>query len=112
MVDEKLKDKVIVTELAGNNILIVNDSDNFKNKLFSFGLEKVGQYYAVSIPITDVEKRAELIRKLIGIGALFSDGKDWSLSEIVSYYRDKGLIEGHYIRIAWRNKQDFEITTE
>lgn len=40
MVNEELKDKVIVTELAGDNILIVNDNDNFKDKLFSLGLEK------------------------------------------------------------------------
>lgn len=112
MVNEELKDKVIVTELAGDNILIVNDNDNFKDKLFSLGLEKVGRYYSISTPVKDVEKRADLIRKLIGIGALFSDGKNWSPSEIVSYYRDKGLIEGHYIRIAWRNKQDFNITIE
>ena len=31
--NEKLKDKVVAIELAGNNILLVNDNDNFKNEL-------------------------------------------------------------------------------
>ena len=96
MMNEKLKDKVVAIELAGNNILIANDNDNFKNELISIGFEK----------------RAVLFQKLIEIGTLFSNGKDWSPSEIVRYYRDKGLIRGDYLRIAWRNKQDFNITTE
>lgn len=66
----------------------------------------------ISMPTDDVEKRAVLFQKLIEIGTLFSDGKDWSPSEIVRHYRDKGLIRGDYLRIAWRNKQDFNITTE
>ena len=32
--------------------------------------------------------------------------------QLCRYYRDKGLIRGDYFRIAWRNKQDFDITTE
>lgn len=39
--NEKLKDKVVAIELAGNNILIANNNDNFKNELISLGFEKV-----------------------------------------------------------------------
>lgn len=112
MMNEKLKDKVVAIELAGNNILIANNNDNFKNELISLGFEKVEPYYSISIPVDDVEKRAVLFQKLMELGTLFSNGKDWSPSEIVRYYRDKGLIKGDYLRIAWRNKQDFDITTE
>lgn len=112
MVNEKLKDKVIVEELGNENILIVNDGNNFKSKLFSLGFEKVGRYYSISIPVKDVEKCVDLIRKLMEIGALFSYGKDWSPSEIVRYYRDEGLIDGHYMMISWRNQQEFNITIE
>ena len=112
MMNEKLKDKVVAIELAGNNILLVNDNDNFKNELISLGFEKVEPYYSISMPIDDVEKRAALFQKLMEIGTLFSNGRDWSPSEIVRYYRDKGLIEGDYLRIVWRNEQDFDITTE
>ena len=38
MMNEKLKDKVVAIELAGNNILIANDNDNFKN-LFSSNIK-------------------------------------------------------------------------
>ena len=106
--NEKLQDKVVAIELAGNNIFIAN----FKNELISIGFEKVGPYYSISMPTDDVEKRAVLFQKLIEIGTLFSDGKDWSPSEIVRHYRDKGLIRGDYLRIAWKNKQNFNITTE
>ena len=44
MMNEKLQDKVVAIELAGNNIFIVNDNDNFKNELISIGFEKVGPY--------------------------------------------------------------------
>ena len=37
MMNEKLQDKVIAIELAGNNIFIANDNDNFKNELISIG---------------------------------------------------------------------------
>lgn len=30
--NEKLQDKVVAIELAGNNIFIANDNDNFKNE--------------------------------------------------------------------------------
>lgn len=112
MMNEILKDKVVAIELAGNNILLVNDNDNFKNELISLGFEKVEPYYSISMPTDDVEKRAALLQKLMEIGTLFSNGRDWSPSEIVRYYRDKGLIKGDYLRIVWRNKQDFDITTE
>ena len=39
--NEKLQDKVVAIELAGNNIFIANDNDNFKNELISIGFEKV-----------------------------------------------------------------------
>lgn len=103
--NEKLKDKVVAIELAGNNILLVNDNDNFKNELISLGFEKVEPYYSISMPIDDVEKRSALFQKLMEIGTLFSNGRDWSPSEIVRYYRDKGLIKGDYLRIVWRNEQ-------
>ena len=112
MMNEKLQDKVVAIELAGNNIFIANDNDNFKNELISIGFEKVEPYYSISMSTGDVEKRAVLFQKLIEIGTLFSDAKDWSPSEIVRHYRDKGLIRGNYLRIAWRNKQDFNITTK
>ena len=84
----------------------------YKRQLICLGFEKVEPYYSISIPTDDVEKRAALFQMLMEIGTLFSDDKDWSPSEIVRYYRDIGLIKGDYLRIAWRNKQDFDITTE
>ena len=52
---KKLQDKVVTIELAGNNIFIANDNDNFKNELISIGFEKVEPYYSISMP-TDDEK--------------------------------------------------------
>ena len=47
MMNEKLQDKVVAIELAGNNIFIANDNDNFKNELISIGFEKVGPYLSL-----------------------------------------------------------------
>lgn len=38
--NEKLQDKVVAIELAGNNIFIANDNDNFKMNLSVLDLKK------------------------------------------------------------------------
>ena len=78
MMNEKLQDKVVAIELAGNNIFIANDNDNFKNELISIGFEKVEPYYSISMPIGDVEKRAVLFGllrvEILSILRWLSDG--------------------------------------
>ena len=51
--NEKLQDKVVAIELAGNNIFIANDNDNFKNELISIGFEKVEPYYSCLLYTSD-----------------------------------------------------------
>ena len=46
---------------------------------------------------------------LIALEALFSNGKDWSPSELVDYYKEIGLIDSKYYKISWKGKDDFYI---
>ena len=48
-------------------------------------------------------------KKLIALEALFSNGKDWSPSELVDYYKEIGLIDSKYYKISWKGKDDFYI---
>ena len=36
MMNEKLQDKVVAIELAGNNIFIANDNDNFNKRTYQY----------------------------------------------------------------------------
>lgn len=47
---------------------------------------------------------------LIGFGALFLDGRDWSPAELVGYYRELGLVSGLYRVITWRNPDDYFVS--
>ena len=106
---EKLDNKIVVVELAGRNILLNNSSDNFNKELIAMGFVKNGKYYALGLPTNDVTKRVTLIKKLIALGDIFSDGKDWSPSELVDYYKEIGLIDSTYYKISWKGKDDFYI---
>ena len=86
-----LNDKIIVVELAGKEIILRNTSNNFKNELIAMGL---------------------IINKLIDLGGLFSGGNGWAPSEVVDYYKEKGLISAKYNRISWKAPGKFTISTE
>lgn len=106
---ERLDNKIIVVELAGQNILLANSGDNFNKELIAMGFIKKGKYYTLNLPVKDITQRVTLIKKLIALEALFSDGKDWSPSELVDYYKEMGLIDNKYYKISWKGKDDFHI---
>lgn len=106
---ESLDNKIIVVELAGQSILLSNSGDNFKKELIAMGFVKKGKYYALDLPTRDITQRVTLIKKLIALEALFSNGKDWSPSELVDYYKEIGLIDSKYYKISWKGKDDFYI---
>ena len=106
---ESLDTKIIVVELAGQSILLSNSSDNFKKKLIAMGFVKKGKYYALDLPTKDITQQITLIKKLIVLEALFSNGKDWSPSELVDYYKEIGLTDSKYHKISWKGKDDFYI---
>ena len=106
---EGLDNKIIVVELAGQSILLSNSGDNLKKELIAMGFVKKGKYYALDLPTKDITQRITLIKKLIAFEALFSNGKDWSPSELVDYYKEIGLINSKYYKILWKGKDDFHI---
>lgn len=63
-------------------------------------------------PIRDEDDRIYLVRELIDLGALFSAGDGWSPAEIVELHASKGLANGPYKRIAWKNQGEYAILVE
>lgn len=106
---ESIDNKIIVIELAGQNILLTNSNDNFTKELIAMGFVKNEKYYTLDLPTSDVAKRVTLIKKLIAMDALFSNGKDWAPSKLVDYYKEIGLIDSKYYMISWKGKDDFDI---
>jgi hypothetical protein BACCOPRO_01420 len=107
-----LNDKIIVVELAGKEIILRNTSNNFKNELIAMGFRNVGSEYFLVLPIEDIDNRVLIINKLIDLGGLFSGGNGWTPSEVVDYYKEKGLINAKYNRISWKAPGKFTISTE
>ena len=107
-----LNDKIIVVELAGKEIILKNTSNNFKNELIAMGFRNVGSEYFLVLPIEDIDNRVLIINKLIDLGGLFSGGNGWAPSEVVDYYKEKGLISAKYNRISWKAPGKFTISTE
>ena len=60
-------------------------------------------------PISDVADRQRLVNALIGLGALFSSGRDWSPAELVDFYREQGTVSTGYRMITWKNPNQYMI---
>lgn len=59
----------------------------------------------------DDADRQQLILRLIDMDALFSYGRDWCPSALVSLYVKQGIIKKSYKVIAWRGPGDYQINT-
>lgn len=59
--------------------------------------------------IGDDRSRVLLVQALIGIGALFVGGKNWSPSEIVDLFREQGKIFTGYRMITWKRQNEYKI---
>jgi len=102
-------DEIVVTEVAGDQARVQATSSIHKSQLSRLGFEE--QADALARPISGVDDRIHVLAKLIELGALFSAGRDWSPEELVQYYREQGSISGPYRVIAWKNHEQFEIST-
>jgi hypothetical protein len=42
-------------------------------------------------------------------GVSFLAGREWSPAEVFAWLRDRGLLEGPYLRIAWTDPQQYVV---
>lgn len=103
----KLQNEIIVLELAGDQAIVECADPKLADQLvkLGFSLEK-DKFYS---PIPNMDVRIDISRKLIGLGALFSHGKDWSPADLLQYFSESGLISGKYRTVAWKGPADVVI---
>lgn len=103
----RLKKEIIVLDLAGDHAIVECTNPKLADQLvkLGFSLDKDRFYY----PVLNMDVRIDISRKLIGLGALFSHGKDWSPADLLQYFSESGLISGKYRTVAWKGPADIVI---
>lgn len=95
---------------CGNNLVLVNLSDDLLQKLHYLSLVKrEANTYTANVSEYTQEDTATLFNELNALGIAFSYGRDWAPSEIFEYLREKGLLSGKYRRIMWKGPENYVI---
>lgn len=56
--------------------------------------------------------KARLFAALRDLGVAFSAGREWSPAEVFAWLRDRGLLEGAYLRIAWTHPLQYDVCSD
>jgi hypothetical protein len=102
-------DEIVVKDIAGDEARVYVTNSAHKSDLIGIGFN--GKNNDLAKPLHCVEDRIRAVLRLIELGALFSDGRDWSPAEVVEYYREQGFISGPYRVIAWKNLKQCVMST-
>jgi hypothetical protein len=102
-----IKGEIVVLDIAGNRALIACDRPDQYANLVKIGFVAEGGQMARKI--SDVADRQMIVRVLIEMGAIFSNGRDWCPSALVDFYRDQGAITTGYRMISWKNSDEYSI---
>jgi len=98
--------ELVVVDIAGSTARIQCDASK-EDALRNLGFEETQGLWTKNID--DSDERVALVRELIEIGALFSEGRDWSPAELVQMYVEQGAVQGRYRTIRWLNPQNYQI---
>ncbi|HYQ22727.1 hypothetical protein [Stenotrophomonas sp.] len=56
--------------------------------------------------------KAQLFLALTVLGIAFAAGREWSPAEVFAWLRERGLLAGPFLRIAWLGPAQFQITRQ
>ncbi len=69
--------------------------------LRALGFACAGEAGVYSMAVRGDAEKAEAFHALRALGLAFADGREWCPAEVFGYLRDKGLLSGPFLRIAW-----------
>ncbi|MCR4457274.1 MULTISPECIES: hypothetical protein [unclassified Pseudescherichia] len=98
---------IIVTDITSKIIEVIISGDASVEKVKEMGF--VCHTDSFSVQILDEEDKINKIKKLISANALFSFGYGWYPSEVIAYYKDRGVDFGIYKVIRWAGKDEYKI---
>ncbi|MBN2353038.1 MAG: hypothetical protein JXD23_10755 [Spirochaetales bacterium] len=103
--------EVAFVSFVNGEIFLDNVQPNLKKDLSVFGATaRNNSEVQMSIKYSSEEEKITLFIALRDLHIAFSAGHDWSPAAQFEDFRDRGLITGKYLRIAWREPNNYKIT--
>lgn len=100
-----------VNQADGNRIGVKLLNDGQQSALQALGFTS-HEEDTLTLPVADDAAKAIVFIRLRDLGVAFSAGREWCPAEVFEHLRDSGLLDGPYLRVAWRTPQQFTVTTE
>ncbi|OAX57024.1 hypothetical protein [Xanthomonas graminis] len=75
--------------------------DEHDAALRSIGFAGTGEAGVYAMVVRDDAEKAKAFHALRELGLAFAAGREWCPAEVFGYLRDKGLLSGPFLRIAW-----------
>lgn len=99
-----------VRQADGNCIKVMLLNDRPRAPLQALGFS-AGEGGTFTLPVSDDAAKAAVFIRLRDLGVAFSAGREWCPADVFEHLRDSGLLQGAYLRVAWRTPQQFTVTT-
>lgn len=99
--------ETIVMDIAGACARVLCEDPTGRASLVALGFYWENDKWVR--PIADDQDRINIINALIDLKALFSCGRDWSPSELVDYYHERGAVPNGYRMITWTSPDKYLI---
>lgn len=100
-----------VRQADGNCIEVMLLNDRPRATLQALGFTS-HEEDTLTLPVADDAAKATVFIRLRDLGVAFSAGREWCPAEVFEHLRDSGLLDGPYLRVAWRIPQQFTVTME
>ncbi len=97
-----------VQQADGNTVQVVLVDTTAQPALGALGLQGVPPILHACV--ADDAAKARMFVALRDLGVAFSAGREWCPAEVFAWLRERGLLEGAYLRIAWTGPQQFQLT--
>ncbi|EED39816.1 conserved hypothetical protein [Stenotrophomonas sp. SKA14] len=99
-----------VQQAGGNTVQVVLLDADAHAALQALGFE--GVLPTLRAEVGDDLGKARLFAALRDLGVAFSAGREWSPAEVFAWLRDRGLLEGAYLRIAWTHPHQYDVCSD
>lgn len=99
MMNTMPENTIIVIDMTGSTVRLSVQGEDLTNKVKSLGF-----FHSCGFMTKAVESESDklyLIREMVKLDALFLFGYGWYPSEVMGFYKEKGLYTGRYKIILW-----------
>ena len=104
------ENEIVVLDIAGDQATLHSNNPAREAELFALGFVREGDEFIRTI--VDDDDRQLLVKTLINMGALFSDGRDWCPAGLVDFYIEQGLNLQNYRMISWKSPNNYVISVK